>query len=38
MNYTETFHELFPAQRGNVVVDNGRFLDAIIPIAQNGCT
>ncbi|MDR0721580.1 MAG: transposase [Treponema sp.] len=29
---------LFPIQRGNVRVDNDRFLDAIIYICENGCT
>jgi transposase len=29
---------LFPKQRGNVKVDNSRFLDAIIYICENGCT
>jgi transposase len=28
---------LFPKQRGNVKVDNSRFLDAIIYILENGC-
>jgi transposase len=28
---------LFPKQRGNVTVDNSRFLDAIIYICENGC-
>jgi hypothetical protein len=28
---------LFPKQRGNVKVDNSRFLDAIIYICENGC-
>jgi transposase len=28
---------LFPIQRGNVKVDNSRFLDAIISICENGC-
>jgi transposase len=28
---------LFPKQRGNVKVDNSRFLDAIIYICGNGC-
>jgi transposase len=27
----------FPKQRGNVKVDNSRFLDAIIYICENGC-
>jgi transposase len=27
----------FPKQRGNVKVDNSRFLDAIIYILENGC-
>ena len=28
---------LFPKQRGNVKVDNNRFLDAIIYVCENGC-
>jgi transposase len=28
---------LFPKQRGNVKVDNNRFLDAIIYICENDC-
>jgi transposase len=28
---------IFPKQRGNVKVDNSRFLDALIYICENGC-
>jgi transposase len=33
----EKIINLFPKQRGNVKVDNNRFLDAIIYILENGC-
>jgi transposase len=28
---------LFPIQRGNLKIDNSRFLDAVIYICENGC-
>jgi transposase len=33
----EKIIRLFPKQRGNVKVDNTRFLDALIYICENGC-
>jgi transposase len=33
----EKILRLFPKQRGNVKVDNSRFLDAVIYICENGC-
>ncbi|MDR1251721.1 MAG: transposase [Treponema sp.] len=33
----EKILRLFPKQRGNVKVDNSRFLDALIYICENGC-
>jgi transposase len=33
----EKIINLFPKQRGNVKIDNSRFLDALIYICENGC-
>jgi transposase len=33
----EKIIRLFPKQRGNVIVDNSRFLDALIYICESGC-
>jgi hypothetical protein len=34
----ERIEEYFPVQRGNVEIDNYIFIQAILYIAENGCT
>jgi transposase len=34
----EQIKEYFPVQRGNVEIDNYTFIQAVLYIAENGCT